>query len=112
MASGYVVAAFLEAAGLIGLVIAVFRMRAEKLAKAAELRGFLRSGQTSLSTLEPAGLRRPTASSARLMAVPFERCSRSAGSTPDSAARSALRRAIVRSGQDLRPAMCAPVSAG
>ncbi|MER2265924.1 hypothetical protein [Methylobacterium oxalidis] len=45
MAAGYVIAIALEAAGLVALVLGLLMVRAEKQAKAAELKGFLRSGQ-------------------------------------------------------------------
>ncbi|MDR7037623.1 hypothetical protein J2X36_002370 [Methylobacterium sp. BE186] len=44
MAPGYVIATALETAGLITLAFGLLLLRAERSAKAAELKGFLRSG--------------------------------------------------------------------
>ena len=45
MAPGYVIAACLEGAGAIGIVVALRLLQVEQRAKAAELARFLRSGQ-------------------------------------------------------------------
>lgn len=110
MASGYVVAAILEAAGLIGLVIALVNIQTERRARAAELRGFLRSGQTSGPASDATGPRWPMRFGARVVVLPVA----PGGMTPrhESAARAALGRAILRSGQQVRPDFAAPVSAG
>jgi hypothetical protein len=112
MASGYVVAALLEAAGLIGLVIATLTMRAERRAKAAELRGFLRSGQASTTGVTVPEARRHATPGTRfvLLAVP----PRSGTAMPHqaSAARSALGRAIVGGARRIQPDLTASISAG
>lgn len=112
MASGYVVAALLETAGLIGLVIAAIRMRAERQARAAELRGFLRSGQSSSSHLGVAEPRRTALSGSGLSAIPVVPSRGQARPQRDSAARSALGRAIIRTAQRASPDLAAPISAG
>jgi hypothetical protein len=112
MASGYVVAAFLEAAGLIGLVCAAFTMRAERRAKAAELRGFLRSGQISSASLGVAEPRRAVLFGSRLSAISVVPGRDRAKPQPDSAARSALGRAILRTAQANGPDLTDPISAG
>ena len=112
MASGYVVAAFLETAGLIGLVIAAFKIRAERQVKVAELRSFLRSGQMSSSGPAFSGAARGTGSGSHVMAVPFAPNRSRAAETRPSAARSALSRAFVRGGSSLTAELGATVSAG
>jgi hypothetical protein len=62
MAPGYVIAACLEGAGAIGIVVALFRLHREQRAKAAELARFLRSGQVPdvrLPKPRPAATARP-----------------------------------------------------
>ena len=112
MASGYVVAALLEMAGLIGLVIAAFKIRAERQAKAAELRSFLRSGQMSSSGQASSGAHRGAASGRHDIAIPFapDR-SRAAGIRPSNA-RAALSRAVARGGSTVATERGAIVSAG
>ena len=112
MASGYVVAALLETAGLIGLVIAAFKIRAERQAKAAELRSFLRSGQMPSSVPAASGVHWGAAAGRHDIAVPFapDR-SRAAGTRPSNA-RSALSRAVVRGGLTVATERVAIVSAG
>jgi hypothetical protein len=112
MASGYVVAAFLETAGLIGLVIAAVRMRAERQAKAADLRGFLRSGQSSSSNLGVAEPRRTALFGSRLSAIPVVPSRGHTRPQRDSAARSALGRAIIHTAHRASPDLTAPISAG
>lgn len=109
MASGYVVAAFLEAAGLVGLVIAVLRIRTERQAKAAELRSFLRSGQIPSAT---AGTPRRVDFASHAVAVPFTPGRGSGLQGRPSAARSALGRAIVRGGPTLPAHLTGAISAG
>ncbi|MCJ2133490.1 hypothetical protein MKK69_05320 [Methylobacterium sp. J-026] len=108
MASGYVIAAVLEAAGLIGLAIALVTMRAERRAKAAELRSFLRSGQSASSAFDTAGSYRQTDSGTRVIAIPYTSKRRDGVPAPETAARSALGRAI----QQFRTDIPVPVSAG
>ncbi len=50
MAFGYVLALALEAAGLVGLVLGFIRLRAEKRARAAELRGLLLTGNVTAAS--------------------------------------------------------------
>ncbi|GJE38351.1 hypothetical protein [Methylobacterium persicinum] len=47
MGLGYAVALVLESAGLVGLVIGMIRLRAERRARAAELRGLLLTGNAA-----------------------------------------------------------------
>jgi hypothetical protein len=110
MASGYVVAAFLEAAGLVGLVIAVLKMRTERRAKAVELRSFLRSGLIPAADI--VGARRLTEGASRAVAVPFTPSRGSGSPAHPSAARSALERAIVRGGPAPRKILTNAISAG
>jgi hypothetical protein len=112
MASGYVVAAFLELAGLVGLVVAAVRMRTERQEKAAELRGFLRSGQSASSSLGTAEPRRAALFGSRLSAIPVVPSRGFAGPQRDSAARSALGRAIIRTAHRTSSDLTAPLSAG
>lgn len=109
MASGYVVAAILEMAGLTGLVIAAFRLRGERLAKSTDLRSFLLSGHIPASELpSPPRWARPDA---RVIAVPVL-LELSSGAAPDSPARSALRRAVLRAGPGHQSGRPAPLNAG
>ncbi len=112
MASGYVVAAFLETAGLIGLVIAAFKMRTERLAKVNELRSFLHSGQTSVSAPDLSGPRRRAGLGQRVIDVPFIPGRHAAQPLQASPARSALERAVVRGSQGLQSVHLSPLSAG
>lgn len=112
MALGYVIAALLEVAGLIGLVCALVRIRAEHRVRAAELRGFLRSGQSVSGPLDTGGSRRRTAGDARVVTIPYAQGRDRAGPPRDSAARSALRRAVARGGQRFQPDRTRPISAG
>jgi hypothetical protein len=112
MASGYVVAAFLEAAGLIGLVIAVFKIRAERQAKVAELRSYLRSGQIAPSAANAFGSQRPTGSGRRVVAVPFAPDRTRTLDAQVSAARTALSRAIAPGERGSRSKLAAAISAG
>jgi hypothetical protein len=112
MASGYVIAAVLELAGLFGLVLALFRIQAERRTKAAELRSFLRSGQGGSSALDIGALRRRTDYGARVVTVPATAARSGAVANRDSAARSALRRAVLRRGQRFQSDRTVPLSAG
>lgn len=111
MASGYVIAALLEAAGLIGLVVALITIRVERQAKAAELRRFLRSGQTVAAPRALGGYRR-TASESRVVTIPYAAGRGRSGSPHDASARSALRRAVARGGRPIEPERALPLSAG
>ncbi len=108
MASGYVIAAVLEAAGLIGLAIALVTMRAERRAKAAELRSFLRSGQSVSPAFDTVGSSRKAASETRVIAIPYTSKRAAGAPAPETAARSALGRAI----RQLHTDLPVPVSAG
>ncbi len=110
MAAGYVVAAFLEAAGLAGLVIAVLKMRTERRARAADLRSFLRSGQIPI--VEIGGTRRPADAAARLIAVPYTTGRGGAPEARPSAARAALGRAFTSGGAAPRAGLIGAISAG
>ncbi|SDM42629.1 hypothetical protein SAMN05216360_10258 [Methylobacterium phyllostachyos] len=112
MASGYVVSAVLEAAGLIGLVIALIKIRAERRAKAAELRSFLRSGQGALASFDGALMRRHADVTARVVVVPFAPERGTARPARDSAARSALKRAVAHGNRSFRSEPTIPLSAG
>jgi hypothetical protein len=50
MALGYVIALALEATGLLGLVVGALRLRTERRARAAELRGLLLTGHAAIVT--------------------------------------------------------------
>ncbi|MEE7504273.1 hypothetical protein ACLBXO_19635 [Methylobacterium sp. C33D] len=110
MAAGYVVAAFLEAAGLVGLAIALLRMRTERRARVAELRSFLRSGQ--IPTFDLAGTRRPADAAARAIAVPYTATRGDASAAKPSAARAALGRAFMPGGAAPRAGLADAISAG
>lgn len=110
MASGFVIAAILETAGLIGLVLACIRIRAERRAKAAELRNFLRSGQSVSAPVEIGSAHHRR--TARLVTVPYAMGRDRAGPSRDSVARSALRRALVPGSQPFHPDHTLPLSAG
>ena len=112
MASGYVIAAFLEAAGLIGLVVALVRIQAERRAKAAELRSFLRSGQSTSSSSIDGGSHHWAVFGPRVVTVPYAVATGRTGPTRKSAARSALRRAIARGGQRFHADANVQISAG
>lgn len=110
MASGYVLAAFLETTGLIGLVIAALKIRAERRAKAAELRDFLRSGQMPSASAASIGSHR--APGRRIAAVTVAPARSRNAEARQSSARSALSRAIAQSGTALRTEFGTRVSAG
>ncbi|MDP4003457.1 hypothetical protein [Methylobacterium sp. NEAU K] len=112
MGPGYVVAAFLEAAGLIGLVVAAVVMRTEHRAKAAELRSFLRSGQMPLPASGSASASRWGQAAPRIIDIPVVPHRRDGAQGHDSAARSALGRAIARGDRRSRPGLTTPISAG
>lgn len=112
MASGYVIAALLEAAGLTGLVLALVKIRAERRIKAAELRSFLRSGQSGSPALDISGAHRRTDGRARVVAIPSTTGFNSTALNRGSAAHSALRRAITSGGQPFRADQTIPLSAG
>lgn len=59
MALGYVVALVCEAAGLIGLVVGIARLRAESRARAAELRGLLLTGNSNAAAAMRHGVSGP-----------------------------------------------------
>ncbi|MEE7447279.1 hypothetical protein MRF4_05340 [Methylobacterium radiotolerans] len=110
MAAGYVVAAFLEAAGLVGLVIAVLKMRTERQARAADLRSFLRSGQSP--TIDTAGMRRPADAASRATVVPYTTGRGDGSAAGPSAARAALGRAFMTGGAAPRAGLSGAISAG
>lgn len=110
MAAGYVVAAFLEAAGLVGLVIAVLKMRTERQARAAELRSFLRSGQ--IPTVDTAGMRRLAGSASRATVVPYTSGRGDGATARPSAARAALGRAFTSGGPAPGAGLTGAISAG
>ena len=112
MALGYVIAALLEAAGLIGLVVALIKIAAERRAKAAELRSFLRSGQSASTPLDLGSGHRRNARGARVVSVPYATGRDRTGPPRDSAARSALRRAVARGGRPFQPDRTRPITAG
>lgn len=112
MALGYVVAAILETAGLVGLVLALLRIQAERRAKVAELRSFLRSGQTVSTPRDIAGSHHRAAFGTRVVAIPYAAESGRTVPTRDTAARSALRRAIARGGQRFHADAAVSISAG
>lgn len=59
MALGYVLALVLEAAGLVGLVLGLARLRTERRARAAELRGLLLTGNAvATASTRPANTNR------------------------------------------------------
>ena len=111
MASGYVVAALLETAGLIGLVIAVLKIRSERQLKAADLRSFLRSGDIA-SSAAVGGSHRVSRSGRCSDAVPFVPGRCRVGDSRPSTARSALGRAIARGEGSARATVAASISAG
>lgn len=111
MASGYVVAVVLEAAGLIGLAIALVRIRAERRVKRAGLRNFLQSGQNALSGIDGTVARGRADSRTQVIVVPYVPARSDAPSVRESAARSALGRAIVRNSRSFRPNLGVPLSA-
>ncbi|MEL6063829.1 MULTISPECIES: hypothetical protein [unclassified Methylobacterium] len=112
MASGYVIAALLEAAGLIGLALALVKLRAEREAKAAELRSFLRSGQSISTASDTTGSHRRTVFGSRVTTIPYAEETGRAEPACESAARAALRRAIARGGQRFHTEHALPISAG
>lgn len=96
MGPGYVVAALLEVAGLSGLVVAAFVMHTERKARVAELRTVLRSGPSSVAAIGAALQGRWWLIAPRVVDVPVVTHRREAGERGESAARSALSRAIAR----------------
>ena len=113
MALGYVIAALLEAAGLIGLALALVRIRAERAEKAAGLRSFLRSGQSTLAPPDSGSVRRRFTAGTRVIAIPYAiKPGHGSGPTGHSAARSALQRAIARNGQRFQATRGIRLSAG
>ena len=107
MGPGYVVAAVFETAGLIGLTVAASVMRAERQARVAELRSFLRSGQAALSASGSIVPTRWGWAAPRVIDVPVVTHRRDAGQPLDSAARSALTRAIRKPAPDTIAAITA-----
>ncbi|MBE7198036.1 MAG: hypothetical protein INR70_09545 [Parafilimonas terrae] len=89
MAPGYVIALALEAAGILGLMVGLVRLRTERLARASELRGLLLTGNAT-AALASAGRAAsiPTAQRVVLRSVPPERA------RDADAARAALHRAL------------------
>ncbi|MCJ2124114.1 hypothetical protein [Methylobacterium sp. J-077] len=112
MGPGYVVAAVFETSGLIGLVVAGFAIRAERQARASGLRDFLRSGQISLSASGLISPSRWRGATPRVVDVPVVAHRRGASHRRDSAARSALGRAIGQSSIRTAPRRMAPINAG
>lgn len=94
MAPGYVIALLLEAAGLAGLVLALAVLRAEERARAAELRLFLKSGQSGRATPGPVSRQRRRGPSARPADLPVTLVRQGAAVLADSAARAALHRVL------------------
>lgn len=100
MASGYVIALVLEAAGVCGLILGTLTLRSERRARAAELRGLLLTGNATATTVSSP---RPVATRAAprrvvMVPVPAER-------VQDAfAARTALHRALGVYGQPERSA--------
>ena len=88
MAFGYVLALVLEAAGLAGLVFGLIRLRAEKRARAAELRGLLLTG----NAVAASGSRPPRAS--RIPRQVFVDCASRDAAQDGLDARAALDRAL------------------
>ncbi len=88
MALGYVLALVLEAAGLAGLVLGLIRLRTERRARAAELRGLLLTGNAvATSSARPA-------SANRIPRQVFVDCAPRAASQINVDARTALDRAL------------------
>lgn len=112
MGPGYVVAALLEGAGLSGLVVAAFVMRTERMARVAELRTVLRTGQSSTAVVKPAVPRRWRMGAPRIVSVPVVMQPRGATRPRESAARSALGRAFVQAAPLPARGMAASISAG
>ena len=89
MAPGYVIAACLEGAGAIGILVALRLLHAEQRAKAAELARFLRSGQ--VPDAPPKG--RPVADARPAPAIRLDATARSSAPIDPSDALLALRSA-------------------
>ena len=106
------VAALLEGAGLCGLVVAAFVMRRERLARVAELRTVLRSGQSPVAVVSPAVRSRWRLGAPRIVSVPVIVPPRGATGPRGSAARSALGRAFVQTGPLRARGMATAISAG
>ncbi len=94
MAPGYVIAAICETAGLLALVVALVILRAERRAKSSELRSFLRSGQHALAMSGHTALNRRRGAAIRGRNLPIAPAKPKDPATRDSAARSALDRAV------------------
>lgn len=88
MAFGYVLALALEAAGLVGLVLGLVRLRAESRARAAELRGLLLTG----NAVAASGSR--PATTARIPRQVFVDCAPRIAAEEGLNARAALERAL------------------
>ncbi|SFM69697.1 hypothetical protein [Methylobacterium pseudosasicola] len=112
MGPGYVVAAVFETSGLIGLVVGGLVLRAERQARVADLRDFLRSGQSALSASGLASPSRWRGGASRVVNVPVGAHRRGAGQSRESVARSALGRAIGQSNIRTAPRRMAPINAG
>jgi hypothetical protein len=93
-------------------VLALLKIRAERRTKAAELRSFLRSGQSGSPASDLGHLRRRTDYGARVITVPSTAARGSLVPTRSSEARSALRRAVARGGRRLQSDRTIPLSAG
>lgn len=90
MAWGYVIALALEAAGLLGLVVGALRLRTERRARAAELRGLLLTGHAAIVTSTGARLTAGAVAPRRIVVA-----TKATHPTLDSfAARTALHRAL------------------
>jgi hypothetical protein len=87
MAPGYVIALALEAAGLVGLVLGFARLRAERQARAAGLRGLLLTGNAAIVAAGPRAVS-PAPRRVVMSPVPAER------EQDAFAARTALHRAL------------------
>ena len=87
MAPGYVIALALEAAGLVGLVVGFVRLRAERQARSAGLRGLLLTGNAAIVATGPRAVS-PAPRRIVMSSVPAER------EQDAFAARAALHRAL------------------
>jgi hypothetical protein len=100
MAPGYVIALALEAAGLLGLVLGTLRLRTERRARAAELRGLLLTGNATAASSSAVRTATSSAAPRRVVIVPT-----AAERGQDAfAARSALHRALGMYSQPARSA--------
>lgn len=90
MAAGYLIALVLETAGLVGLVFGLVRLRAERRARAAELRGLLLTGNANAAAGSGIRSNVPGQMPLRVLVSPGQTTT-----SPDgSAARAALDRAL------------------